>query len=103
MEEVDSSKYIVNTTCRNKDKASKKAGDKRVVITKASCITTHLSQGQTYSGRVFINLNRLFDKNMLYVAISRAQREEDWRPVDRPEMGRPAQGPFAPEERSQSA
>ena len=73
----DLEKYIINSTCVNADKVKKKRGDKRTTLTLAHCITTHLSQGQSYENKVFININRLFDENMIYVALSRAICEEN--------------------------
>jgi len=35
-------------------------------------ITSHLCQGQTYTGHIFIDINNLFTPNLLYVMLSRA-------------------------------
>lgn len=42
----------------------------------AFATTIHLAQGATLEGRVFVVAKRLFEENMLYVALSRAKKAE---------------------------
>lgn len=46
-------------------------------FTKGYAITCHKSQGSTYIGNVIINPSRLFERNHLYVALTRATKFEN--------------------------
>lgn len=72
--------------CKYKSNSSTYGKNQSVIINKNEfnesmydlnfCSTIHLIQGKTLTGNIYINCDRLFCENLLYVALSRAQNLE---------------------------
>lgn len=71
-------KYIKTTkkTAKNETALIPRAEFDEKAMALAFATTIHLAQGATLEGRVFVIVNRMFEENMLYVALSRARRAE---------------------------
>lgn len=69
-------KKTTKTTAKNEIAFVKKEDFDDKTMDLAFATTIHLAQGATLEGRVFVIARRLFEENMLYVALSRAKKAD---------------------------